>query len=66
MVARLQKSFRSHVPSASHSEFSEPLNKVFDQLSFFLLGEKESVHVDICFFLEEAAKGKELPGHPSM
>src|SRR4051812_5825859 len=56
MEIRLHEDLRCHAASASHSEFSESLDEVFDQLPFFLLGEKESVHVDVCFFLEEAAK----------
>src|SRR4051812_36020666 len=47
---------RCHATSASHSEFPESLDKVFDQLSFLLLGEEESVHVDVRLFLKEAAK----------
>src|SRR3954467_7093740 len=47
---------KCHATSASHGEFPESLDKVFDQLSFLLLGEEESVHVDVCLFLKEAAK----------
>ena len=56
MAARLHENLRCHAASASHSKFSEPHDEVFDQLSFFLLSEKESVHVDVRLFLEEAAK----------
>src|SRR3954467_598072 len=56
MATCLYDSLRSHAASASHSEFSKPLDEVFDQLSFFLFGEKEGVHVDIRLFLEETAK----------
>ena len=58
VTARLNESLWCHAASASHSEFSEPLDEVFNQLSFLLLGEKESVHVDIRFFFKEAAKEK--------
>ena len=34
----------------------KPLDEVFDELPFLLLGEEESMHVDVCLFLEEAAK----------
>src|SRR4051812_44899007 len=56
MATCLYESLRSHATSASHGEFSEPLDEVFDKLSLFLFGEKEGVHVDICFFLEEATE----------
>src|SRR3954463_1392828 len=47
---------RCHATLAPHGEFAESLNEVFDQLSFLLLGEEESVHVDVGLFLKEAAK----------
>src|SRR3954466_2130355 len=56
MATCLYKSLRCHAASASHREFSEPLDEVFDKLSLFLFGEKEGVHVDIRLFLEEATK----------
>ena len=56
MPAPFRKNFKGHATTASHSKFTESLDEVFDGLSFFLLGEKESVHVDIHFFLEEAAQ----------
>src|SRR3954469_18907918 len=33
VAARLHESLRCHAPSASHREFSEPFDEVFDQLS---------------------------------
>ena|SRR5438045_2359043 len=56
MATCFDESLGCHAASASHSKFSEPLDEVFDQLSFFLLGEEESVHVDVRLFLEEAAQ----------
>src|SRR3954469_3318768 len=56
MATCLYESLKRHAASASHSEFSEPFDEVFDKLSLFQFGEKEGVHVDIRLFLKEAAK----------
>ena len=50
---------------ASHREFPKSLDEIFDQLFFLLLGEDESVHVDVHLFLEEAAKEQSLQVIPS-
>src|SRR5438309_1487288 len=52
----LHESLGHHATFASHNEFSEPLDEVINQLPFFLLSEKEGVHVNVHFFLEEAAR----------
>src|SRR4051812_41044916 len=56
VAARFDQRLRCHATLASHGEFPESLDEVFDQLCFLLFGEEESVHVDVCLFLEEAAK----------
>src|SRR4051812_24350010 len=56
MATCLYEIRRSHAASASHSEFSEPIDDVFYKLSFFLFGKKEGGHVDIRLFLKEAVK----------
>ena len=59
------KGFGGHVTSVSHSEFKKPLDEVFDRFSFFLFGDKESVHINVYLLLEEAAEEESLQVIPA-
>ena len=56
VAACFDQRLRCHATSAPHGEFAKSLNEVFDQLSFLLFSEEESMHVDVHLFLEETAK----------